>query len=63
MRLPKALEHVNEQRIEANRLLGGEVGEQLLRELSLPVDERFSSGAAACGESRSRGVGDVGGDK
>ncbi|HET7073670.1 MAG TPA: hypothetical protein VFI55_06260 [Mycobacterium sp.] len=54
---------MNEQRIEANRLLGGEVGEQLLRELSHPVDERFSSGAAACGESRSRGVGDVGGDK
>jgi hypothetical protein len=57
MRLPKALEHVNEHRIEANRLLGGEVGEQLLRELSLAVDERFSSGAPACGESRSRGVG------
>jgi hypothetical protein len=34
-----------------------------LHAVELPVDERFSSGAAACGESRSRGVGDVGGDK
>jgi len=36
---------VNEHRIEAIRLLGGQVGEQLLRELSLAVDGRFSSGA------------------